>query len=107
MDKEKRNAFIAFLLIPAVLYGAWLAYQFTNGNIKHSENYPKTAVVTMLNTDKDEVYLIDPTGNIFIFKGIEDYHVGDAVSLIMSDNGTEKITDDIIVKAQYSGYKGR
>ena len=38
------------------------------------------------------------------FKGVEDWGIGDVCSCIMSDNGTELIDDDKIVKVKYDGW---
>ena len=67
--------------------------------------YPKTMVVTDLNYEQDTVTCIDSSGYIWEFYGTEDYTGHDMVSCIMYDNGTEAITDDMIISVQYSGYR--
>lgn len=66
--------------------------------------YPMTAKVVEVNYDEDTVTVETFTGFLFSFEGCEDWAEGDCVSLIMDDNGTEKIFDDMIVMAQYSGW---
>lgn len=66
--------------------------------------YPMTAKVVEVNYDEDVVTVETFTGFLFSFEGCEDWAEGDCASLIMDDNGTEKILDDVIVMAQYSGW---
>lgn len=66
--------------------------------------YPMTAKVVEVNYDEDTVTVETFTGFLFSFEGCEDWAEGDCASLIMDDNGTEKIFDDMIVMAQYGGW---
>ena len=66
--------------------------------------YPLTAVVMEFDYDNDLVTCIDGADNFWSFHGIEDWHMGDFVSMIMSDNGTPTIYDDIILQTEYAGY---
>lgn len=66
--------------------------------------YAKTAMVYELDRTCDIVYVVDSNGEAWTFEGCEDYELGDYVSMIMYDNGTQSIYDDIILKVQYSGY---
>ena len=66
--------------------------------------YPMTAEVVEVNYDEDTVTVETFTGFLFSFEGCEDWAEGDCASLIMDDNGTEKIFDDMIVMAQYGGW---
>lgn len=66
-------------------------------------NYPKTFVVTQVT--KEEVICIDFNGDEWAFKNAEDdWLIGDYVSAIMNDNGTESIYDDSFVSVRYSGW---
>lgn len=69
-----------------------------------AEVYPLTAKVTEVNYDDDTVTVETFTGFLFSFEGCEDWAEGDCASLIMDDNGTEKIFDDEIIMAQYGGW---
>ena len=69
-----------------------------------AEIYPLTAKVVEINYDDDIVTVETFTGFLFSFEGCEDWTEGDCVSLIMDDNGTEKIFDDEIIMAQYGGW---
>lgn len=66
--------------------------------------YAKTAIVYEIDRDADVVIVEDATGNLWEFEGVEDYEVGDFVSMVMDDNNTTSIYDDVIVVSQYSGY---
>lgn len=66
--------------------------------------YPKSTIVTDIEGDK--IIVVDFNGNYWSFTDIEEtWAKGDICSLIMHDNNTsDTIYDDIIIKAQYSGY---
>lgn len=66
--------------------------------------YPKTAVVVAFGVRDDLVVAEDANGQRWCFTGIEDYCIGDMVSMIMDDMGTDIIYDDEIVNVRYSGY---
>lgn len=87
---------IALILVIFVMIG--------NNPINHGSEYPATMQIIGLNYESDVVTLQTSTGFIYMMDGCEDYSLNDYVALIMNDNGTENITDDIIVKARYSGY---
>ena len=70
-----------------------------------AELYPETARVVEVDYIADTVTVETFNGFLFVFEGCEDYMVGDGVALIMEDNGTEKVFDDEIVKAQYCGWE--
>lgn len=74
------------------------------GLIMAASIYATTMRVTAIDNAKDIVTMETATGHIFEMEGTEDYMIGDYVSLVMDDNGTPGITDDIIVSAQYSGW---
>ena len=63
--------------------------------------YPDAMTVTEI---KDDVVTVETTtGNIFAFRGAEDYEVGDMVATIMCSNGTSEVTDDSILCVRYAG----
>lgn len=65
--------------------------------------YPMSATVTDLNRTTDTVTFETATGNLFAFRGCEDWQVGDTCAAIMYDNGTEIVTDDVILSVRYAG----
>lgn len=66
--------------------------------------YPMTTIVTEVNYNSDEVTCTDFNGNKWVFTGCEDWLEGDICSMIMCDNGTETIYDDIIISEHYDGW---
>lgn len=70
----------------------------------HAATYPATMKVTEINTTTDVVTMETATGHMYEMTGVEDYLVGDLVSLIMDDKGTADITDDAILDARYAGW---
>ena len=70
-----------------------------------AELYPETARIVELNYEEDIVTVETFNGFLYSFYGCEDYSMGDGVALIMDDNGTAKVFDDVIVMAQYCGWK--
>ena len=79
----------------AVYYGA----VETNG-----EYYALTARVEDISEAADLVLVKDGNGNLWTFKGVEDWQIGDCASLLMWDNGTENIKDDEIISARYNSW---
>lgn len=65
--------------------------------------YPKAMLVTELDNTNDLVICTDYNGDNWIFKGIEDWQIGDIVAAIMDSNGTETVYDDIVIDCRYNG----
>jgi hypothetical protein len=65
--------------------------------------YPLTTIVTETNPEIDVVTITDNNGFVWQFYGVEDWEKGDICSVIMNDNGTETIFDDIIITTRYGG----
>ena len=72
-------------------------------DLDENKTYPLTAKVTKVNKKKNVVTVQDYNGNVWKFRGCEDYSKGDVVSMLMDSSGTKKITDDIILQVRYSG----
>ena len=69
--------------------------------------YAKVAVVDSIDTEKDIAYMAIPFGDgVFLYEwyGIEDNEVGDVVGMLMYDNDTVYIMDDVILSITYSGW---
>lgn len=66
--------------------------------------YPTTMLVTDVDYTTDVVTVETLTGFVYQFEGTEDYTEGDLVSVIMYNNRTTNITDDVILTVQYSGF---
>ena len=70
---------------------------------KKTKNYPLTTIVTEITPEIDAVSVRDNNNFIWQFYGVEDWAEGDVCSMIMNDNGTESIFDDVIVTVRYGG----
>jgi cell division protein FtsX len=70
-----------------------------NGNV-----YPMTTVVVDVSEATDTVTVKDYNGNLWQFKGVEDWEINDIATLLMDSNGTEEIKDDFIsAPPRYNG----
>lgn len=93
--------FVIFGLIVLLVVGTVCG--FLNARDLKNE-YPMTAIVYNISEATDTVTIKDFNGNLWQFKGVEDWAVNDICSCIMNSKGTVYIKDDEIVKVRYSGY---
>lgn len=66
--------------------------------------YANSAVVTEIDRENDTVICEDFNGMRWAFRGVEDWGVGDGVSLLMCDNGTPTVYDDVVRDARYTAW---
>lgn len=71
---------------------------------KQGHKYALTTVVVSVDYTTDTVKTMDATGNIWEFTGVEDWTPDDVCSMVMYDNGTTDIHDDVIINAKYSSF---
>ena len=64
---------------------------------------PLCGIVIEVNYEYNYIAIEDFTGNVWEWEGVEDWQEGDIAAMIMDDNGTESIFDDIILDIQYCG----
>ena len=84
-----------------ILLTMWLV----NGTITLDNLYPLTTVVTEVNEEEQTVTAVDFNGNGWVFEDESgDWFEGDVASLMMFDNMTETIYDDVVVDARYTGW---
>ena len=102
MDREGKAFVIVFSIVLTMgIIGIFIEkYQ----QLPHPQKYPMTTVVVHVSRATDTVTVQDFNGNLWQFKGVEDWDIGDICSCIMNDNGTELIDDDKIVKVKYDGW---
>lgn len=86
------------LVLLGLLIGSTLAIPYTKD--RFDRLYPQAARV--VDIQQDEIYLRDGAGNIWRWQGAEDWQIGDGAAMIMTNNGTKDIHDDIIVSIKYS-----
>ena len=60
--------------------------------------YPMSTVVTEIDTKSNSVIVENANGHLYAFSGIEDWKVDDICILLMDNNNTTDVTDDIIIK---------
>lgn len=92
---------LIIVVVAALIFGGIMGIVQTR---KISHYYGMTAVVYNISEATDTVTIKDFNGNLWQFKGVEDWALDDVVSCIMDDKGTTLIKDDEIVKVRYSGY---
>ena len=63
--------------------------------------YSNVGKVIELDRENDIVTIIDGIGYTWQFTECDDWMIGDYVSCIMYDMGTESITDDVIIDYHY------
>jgi len=93
---------VVIIIVVCALCAGWVVFGINYHNTKNL--YGMTAVVTHVSQATDTVTIEDFNGNLWQFKGAEDWAIDDVVSCIMDNRGTALIKDDYIVKVQYSGY---
>lgn len=90
---------IVALAIVAAFTDLSLAKLYNANQISHL--YPLTTTVTQINNDT--VTVEDSNGNLWSFDGAEDWEINDSCALIMDDNNTKDIRDDVIISTRYQG----
>lgn len=76
--------------------------EYTNNTMVSYDNiYLSEGTVICVNSDLDKVTVIDCDGEVYQFYGSEDWLVNDKCILLMDDNGTDDIKDDIIISTKY------
>ena len=90
-----------FLIIVLAAYGVGL---FIHAVIYPAPDYyARSGEVIGIYRNHDTVVWTDCAGNMWEFKGVEDWEVGDRIACIMYTMGTEEIWDDAIVSVRYEG----
>ena len=85
--------------------GAAARVQYEAGaNDIMSHVYPLCGIVIEVNHAEDYIAIEDFTGNVWEWEGAEDWHEGDIAAMIMHDNNTKIIYDDIIMDIAYNGW---
>lgn len=97
LTKFQTICLIITLAIVAAFTDLSLAKLYNANQQKHL--YPLSTTVTQINNDT--VTVEDATGNLWSFDGTEDWQVGDGCALIIHDNSTKDIRDDVIISAKY------
>lgn len=67
--------------------------------------YAMTCEVIELDHENDLVILVDANGFEWAWEGVEDWQIGDCASLVMDNNGTAEIFDDVILSMNYNAWE--
>lgn len=65
------------------------------------EEYSAVMKVTAIDLDNDTVFVENWAGHVYSFYGVEDWMEGDYCSLVMGNNYTNEIEDDVIKSIRY------
>ena len=110
-SKSGVGLFITLILLFVIAVSIFDAQAHASGNGSPwwviDNRYAKVAVVDEIDAENDIIRLAVPYGSgvfIYTFAGVEDLCRGDIVGMLMDDNGTPYITDDIILSVTYSGW---
>lgn len=88
-----------FVLLSAIMFAL-----FNNGTIDsefESNSYPTCGIVIEVNLEEDYILIKDFSDNLWMMSDCEDWAVNDLIAMIMYDNNTSIIFDDIIIDAKY------
>ena len=96
-------ALIVLAIIFAVLMVVLLGFVI-HDYAESQHFYAKSAVVVEIDRAGDTVICEDCNGFRWAFRGVEDWEIGDGVSLLMHDRGTPRIYDDEIKGARYEAW---
>ena len=95
------------LVIASLLIASAMLCNNNNTKVKQKKQinyyYPMTTIVREIDNKNDIVTVENNDGELFQFIGIEDWQINDICSLMLDNNGTENIYDDIIIKTIYNG----
>ena len=99
----------ALTVIAAILGCVVMVLVLFSDKFSHEKNpaptlYPMTAIITEILENENTVIIKNYNGQEWTFKGVEDWIVGDVCALIMDNQNTPEIKDDVIVEVRYSGY---
>lgn len=99
LTKTQTICLIISLAIVASTFDKSICQLYNAKQISHL--YPlSTTVMQIIN---DTVTVEDSNGNLWSFNGAEDWDINDSCALIMDDNSTKDIRDDIIISTRYQG----
>ena len=92
----------AVYIIMVVLALTIIAIVIVTQNNFHS----RVAMITEIDEENNLITVTCGNGNVFSFYDAdnEDWICGDLCSLIMYDNFTDSVCDDVIVSARYGGF---
>lgn len=103
-DKDTRPFAITIVILLAAFLACCVWFILCGESAAKPHYYALATVVIDIDATEDAVICEDSTGNIWAFYGVEDWQVGDNANLLMHDNGTKNIYDDVICGATYANW---
>ena len=85
------------MLIIGFLFGSAYGNQTSADNL-----YPISTKVVSIDYTMDRVTVQQANGTLWTFCGCDDWELDDNCNIIMNDNGTPEVYDDVIVDCRYS-----
>lgn len=96
-----KNSIFNFIMMAIIIFACTLCC--VNEIRKSSKNnidsyYPMDTVVREIDYDNNIVIVENNDGELFSFFGTDSFKVNDSCALLMYDNNTSNITDDVIIQ---------
>lgn len=88
--------FLISLLLSAVVLGMGIR-RLLDKTYTEQHYYAQLATVVEIDTRHNEVVCVDGQGNEWIFTGIEEWQINDIAIMVMDDNQTDDVEDDVII----------
>lgn len=99
-DSDTKPFMITIVILLAIFIGCcmWFICMGKPADAKPAQAHYYALPVVVCGTDgaADLVACEDNSGNLWEFYGAEGWEIGDNASLLMSDNATQSVYDDII-----------
>ena len=111
--REKRKCLLCLIFSVILIISSFILAIYTynhNNKVKadtmennalYDNIYVLNGTIMCVNKSTNKVYVVSDDGNVFIFKGIEDWLVNDRCILLMDNKGTNNIKDDVIIQTIY------
>ena len=100
-----QKALINLCFMILILLAVFALGEVVGSEDMKSRTYPRTAVVVEIDRPNDTVICMDSVGTLWAFYGVEDWEVGDVVSMILDSRNTCCICDDKVINPRYSSFK--
>ena len=111
--REKRKCLLCLIFSVILIISSFILTIYTynhndkvkadtmENNALYDNLYVLKGSIMCVNDSTNKVYVITDDGNVFVFKGIEDWLVNDRCILLMDNKGTNNIKDDVIIQTIY------
>lgn len=104
MKKTTKHALFVGICVTLALIITNIVLLFVFPKVEKKNIYGMTALVIDISRPTDTVTVRDFNGNLWQFKGAEDWMVNDICSCVMDNKNTSQIKDDEIISVRYDGY---